>query len=112
MSSKQKIKGSAWEREVVRYLGEYFPTLERRQSGSLRDKGDLQGVPYWVFECKDHKALKLAEWTDHLWEQLDHAGATYGVVIAKRARKPVSEAYAVLPLALFRELLNELTGDK
>lgn len=109
MANPQKRKGTAWESAVAEYLAQYFPAVERRQAGAQKDKGDLWGVPFTVFECKDHKTLKLAEWTDRLWEQMENAGAFRGVVIVKRSRKPVSESYAVLPLVLYRELLKEAT---
>jgi len=110
LTTPQKRKGTAWENVVANFLSEYWPTIERRQAGNQKDKGDLMGVPFTVFECKDHATLKLSEWTDHLFEQMEHAGAFRGVVIVKRKRRPVSEAYAVMPLVLYRELLAEAIG--
>lgn len=110
MTNPQKRKGSEWERTVVNFLSDWFPTIERRYgAGAEKDRGDLQGIPFTVIECKDHKTLKLGEWLDRLDEQMDNAGAFRGVVIAKRSRKPVSEAFAVMPLLLWAELMKEAT---
>lgn len=109
MTSKQKIKGSAWERAVVNYLSDYFPAIERRMAGSNVDKGDLQGIPFTVIECKDTTQQRYAEWLDHLDEQMENANAFRGVVIHKRKGKPTSEAYAVMPLLLWAELMKEAT---
>lgn len=110
MTTPQKRKGSEFERAVVNYLSDYFPTIERRfNAGAALDKGDLAGIPFTVIECKNHKTLKLAEWLDRLDEQMENANAFRGVVIAKRINKPVSEAYAVMPLLLWAELMKEAT---
>jgi Holliday junction resolvase len=110
MTTSQKRKGSDWERQVTNFLSDWFPQIERRMAGSIKDKGDLQGIPYTVIECKNTKKLELAAWTDHLFEQMENAGAFRGVVIAKRPRKGVSEAYAIMPLVLWAELLKEATN--
>lgn len=110
MSTPQKIKGSNFERAVVNFLSDYFPTIERRLAGSNKDRGDLQGLPFTVIECKNTKELRLGEWLDRLNEQMDNAGAFRGVVIAKRRNKQVSEAYAVMPLVLWAQLMKEIEG--
>lgn len=109
MTTPQKAKGSQWERAVVNFLSDWFPAIERRLAGSQQDKGDLQGIPYTVIECKNHKQLRLAEWSDRLQEQMENAKAFRGVLIIKRANKPVSQAYAVMPLVLWAELMKEAT---
>ena len=111
MTTPQKRKGTAWESEVVKFFSRYFPAVERRVAGNQKDKGDLLGIPFTVVECKDHKELKLSQWTDRLWEQIENAGAVHGVVIVKRARKTVSESYAVLPTLLYAELLYQALND-
>ena len=110
MTTPQKRKGSDWERAVANFLSDWFPAIERRMAGSQTDKGDLQGIPYTVIECKNTKKLELAEWSDRLFEQMENAGAFRGVIIAKRPRKGVSEAYAIMPLVLWAELMKEATN--
>jgi len=109
MTTPQKAKGSQWERDVVNFLSDWFPNIERRLAGAQQDKGDLQGIPYTVIECKNHKTFDLPGWMDRLKEQMDNANAYRGVVIVKRRNKPTAQAYAVMPLELWAELMKEAT---
>ena len=109
MTTPQKRKGSQWERDVTNFLSDYFPAIERRQAGSQHDRGDLQGVPFTVLECKDHKSWRIGEWLDRLAEQMENAKAFRGAVIIKRPRRQVSDAVVVMPLVLFAQLLKEAT---
>lgn len=110
MTTPQKAKGSQWERDVVNYLSDWFPAVERRfGAGAQDDKGDLMGIPYTVIECKNHKTFNLPAWMDRLKEQMENANAFRGVVIIKRRNKPTADAYAVMPLTQFAELLKEAT---
>lgn len=109
MTTPQKAKGSQFERDVVNFLSDWFPTIERRLAGSQQDRGDLQGIPYTVIECKNHKTFNLPGWMDRLAEQMDNANAFRGVVIVKRRNKPTAQAYAVMPLELWAELIKEAT---
>ena len=45
MSSAAKAKGSGAERDVVKYLKEWFPYVDRRLAGATLDKGDISGIP-------------------------------------------------------------------
>ena len=110
MTNRQKTKGSAWERAVVNFLSDYFPTIERRLAGTLADRGDLQEIPHTVIECKDHRELRLSEWLDRLSEQMDNAQAFRGVLIVKRSRRQTSEAYAVMTLQQWAELMREASS--
>lgn len=112
MTTPQKRKGSEWERQVTNYLVEYFPAIERRQAGSMHDRGDLQGIPYTVIECKNHKTWRIGEWLDRLTEQMENAKAFRGAVIVKRPRKDTANAVVVMPLVLFAELLKEATDAR
>lgn len=110
MTTPQKRKGSDWERQVANYLSEYFPAIERRLAGSFNDRGDLQGIPFTVIECKNHKTWRIGEWLDRLAEQMENAKAFRGAVIIKRPRKDVSQAVVVMPLVLYAELMKEATN--
>ena len=58
MSSKSKIKGSQAERDVVKYLQEWFPYAERRLAGATLDKGDISGINGVCIEI-DRKSTRL-----------------------------------------------------
>jgi Holliday junction resolvase len=102
-------KGSAFECQVVSYLrGAGFPQAAKTLAGASADRGDIQGVPGVVLECKAHKALDLAGWLTEARQEAENAALTRFAVIAKRRGiADVAESYAILPLWLLAELLRE-----
>jgi hypothetical protein len=101
--SKAKQKGTTWETAVVDYLNSAGVGCMRRPlSGSL-DKSDIIifSDPTVAVECKDHKAITLSTFVDELKAEMSNLGSRLGFCVVKRARKPVSEAYVVLPLSVF-----------
>jgi hypothetical protein len=100
MSHPNKVKGTRWESDVGRYLG-----VER--IGAIygnKDQGDLND-PDWVIECKNELRIDLAGYMDQLIAEWDNAGCKrWAVAIVKRRHKPVKDAYAVMPLWVYREL--------
>lgn len=110
MTSAAARKGSQFERDVVAYLREQgFPYVERAYgAGRPDDTGDLDGIPGWCFELKNHQRIDLAAWADEARAEQAHARAQHCAVIAKRRGKPVGRAYVVLDLEQFVELLADL----
>jgi Holliday junction resolvase len=102
-------KGSAFECQVVNYLRSAgFPQAAKTLAGASADRGDIQGLPGLVLECKSHRALNLAGWLAEARKEAENAGLTRFAVIAKRRGvADVAEAYAVMPLRLLAELLRE-----
>jgi hypothetical protein len=102
-------KGSAFECEVVNYLRRAgFPQAAKTLAGASADRGDIQGVPGTVLECKSHRALDLAGWLAEARLEAENAGQPRFAVIAKRRGvADVAEAYAILPFWLLAELLRE-----
>ena len=109
VASPQKRKGSQWERDVATYLKDNgFPFAERAYgAGRPQDVGDIDGLPGIVLEAKNCAKIELAAWMDEAATERANAWARYGVVIAKRRRKPVSDAYAIMPLSQLAQLLVE-----
>ena len=107
--SASRRKGTAWESAVVEFLREHgFPYAERRVlSGSL-DRGDLTGLPGVMVECKAEKSIDLAGYMDEVKVQTVNAGAQLGVAVVKRRNRPPKDAYVVMDLATFAELLAEV----
>ena len=66
MSSRSKIKGSQAERDLVKYLQEWFPYAGRRLAGATLDKGDISGINGVCIEVKNHAKLDLAGWLSEL----------------------------------------------
>ena len=107
--SKSKAKGTAFETLIVRYLRENgFPYAERRALTGNADKGDITGTGPLVWECKNHAALKLAEWMRETETERKNANADHGILVVKRrgSNKP-AEQYVVLTLETVVKLLKE-----
>lgn len=98
--SKQKQKGTSFETLVVRFLRDNgFQHAERRSLHGTADKGDITGIPGVVFECKNHKTLRLTEWIRETETERVNADADIGVLVVKR--HGVGEAagqYAIVTL--------------
>jgi hypothetical protein len=102
-------KGATFERAVVDYLRAHgFPYAERAYGGGRPDdRGDIDGVPGWVIEVKNQKTIELARWVDEATREADqpHPLKRWWAVIAKRRNRPTADAYVVMPLSQFAELL-------
>lgn len=113
--SANKSKGTKWETDLVRSLGNFFRGrhgLEPRrvaQEGYL-DTGDLHGLDPFVAQAKDWRS-----WQDAIREGLDgaeaqraRAGRAYGVAFVKRARRSVGQGYAVTTITTWARVLVRL----
>lgn len=110
MSSPAKRKGTAFESDVVRYLREHgFPYAERRALRGTADAGDVAGVPGWVLEVKNHRALDLGPWMNEAHAEAANDGVGRFAVVHKRRQHSTAEAFVTMPLRLFTALLAE--GD-
>lgn len=103
MSNPRKAKGTKWETDIKGFansvLGAMTKVYRPAQEG-FKDTGDLHGVSPFIVQAKDWKnwqeAIRLG--LDGAVQQAIHAGEKYGVVVVKRARKPIGDAYAVMRL--------------
>lgn len=109
MTSPQARKGAQFERDVVEFLrAAGHPHVERAYgAGRPDDVGDLDGVPGWALELKNHKTLALSGWLDEAEVERVNARARFCAVIAKRRGKSAGESYVVMTLATFAELLGD-----
>jgi hypothetical protein len=106
--ASMKAKGSAFEREVVRVLrGHGHPHAERAYgAGRPRDVGDVSGVSGFAVEVKACRSLDLAGWLDEAAREAGNVGAgTVGVVVAKRRGRPAEDAYVIMRLGDWAELV-------
>ena len=110
MSSKSKAKGSLAEREVVKYLKDSYPYVDRRLAGATLDKGDISGIPGGTIEIKNHAKMDLAGWVAELETEMENDKAWTGTVIHKRKGKTdVGEWYATMPVKVWVDLLKRVT---
>jgi len=103
-------KGSTWERAVVAFLREHGHSCAERAYGAGRpdDVGDVDGLPGWVIECKDHQRLDLATWCDEAASEAANVpGGASWAVVAKRRGKGPGDAYVLTDLATFAEVLGD-----
>ena len=109
MSSAAKAKGSGAERDVVKYLKQWFPYVDRRLAGATLDKGDISGIPGVTIEIKNHAKMNLAGWTEELLTEMANDKAWTGVIIHKRIGKgDVGEWYATMPAKIWIELIRKI----
>lgn len=98
--SKSKARGTAAEREVVRYLQNWWPAAERRALSGNKDKGDVAGIPGVVIEVKAAQRQELAAWRRETWTEMENAGAKHCILVVKRPRKNVAVWDAYVPNVL------------
>ncbi|KUJ70784.1 hypothetical protein ACZ90_00240 [Streptomyces albus subsp. albus] len=98
MSTRSKAKGTAAEREVVRYLQTWWPAAERRALSGNKDKGDVAGLPGVVVEVKAAQTQLLAAWKRETETERINAAAESCVLVVKRPYKPVAEWDAYMPV--------------
>ena len=109
MANPAKRKGDTFERDVVAYLRDKgFRYVERAYgAGRPEDVGDLDGIPGWCFELKNHQRIDLAGWVDEARREQANARAQFSVVVAKRRGRPAAQAYVVMELEQLARLLAE-----
>jgi Holliday junction resolvase len=105
--SASRQKGTRFESEVVGYLRENgHAACERRALSGKNDRGDIAGVQGWTLECKAEKAISLAGYVEEARAEAVNAGTANYAAVVKRRGKGVSEAYVVMPLAVFVKAIS------
>ena len=110
--SRERAKGSAFERRVRDFLRERLATdANRLPAGAAKDVGDVHvdGLPV-TFECKDHARMELSAWLDEAVRESDNAGTAFGVVVHHRrgrGAKRFDETYVTMRLGDFAQLMRD-----
>jgi hypothetical protein len=107
MSNPNKARGTRFEVAIVEFLQAagllaYAP----RQFGP-DDIGDVH-VPPFIIQAKDYSDM-IAAFRDGVEGsriQKIHAKMPFGVAVVKRRRKPIADAYVVLRLGDFPDLVR------
>ncbi len=109
MPNANARKGSAWELKVQRYLQETLPkfTVTRPRQSGYADLGDIHADPV-VIQAKDVAKHSFADWLRDVEAQRVNAGGDFGAVVVKRRNAPTADAYVVMTLATFREIIERL----
>jgi Holliday junction resolvase len=98
--TKSKARGTAAEREVVKYLQNWWPAAERRALSGNKDKGDVAGIPGVVVEVKAAQRQELAAWKRETWIEMGNADVGLCMLVVKRPRKNVAVWDAYIPNVL------------
>lgn len=109
MTTPSKRKGSAWELAIAKYLiAKGWKHAERRVAGSTIDKGDIYGIIGCVIEAKNEKKITLSDYMKELAIEMKNAKARTGVaIVKKKGTTDVGEAYAVMPVSVWVDLMKE-----
>jgi hypothetical protein len=116
MTSPQKRKGSAWEREIVAYLSANGFPAERIPAGATNDRGDLW-IPIIEWPSIDAKNYAnysghLSLWVDKAKQQAFNLGRRFGIVWFKRTNKTsAADGFVVMSGESFVTLMA-MIGDK
>lgn len=87
-------KGTVWESKILPTLRRAWPNAERMGSRA-RHLGDFAHTGNYVVEAKDHQTITLAAFIDQAKRAAERVGGGTPVVIIKRRRKNVLNAYVV-----------------
>ena len=112
MTSRQRNKGNAAEREVAHLLADLTGWAVRRrlQEGRTDDTGDLEGVPDTTLQVKSYADVLRAirDGLPELRKQQARALAPFGALLVKRPR---SGWIAVMELDQLAALIREATRE-
>lgn len=114
MTNPAKARGTRWETAVVDYFndgGDGCLSIPAKRTGS--DDADLSDIRLgaygeWLIEAKDHQSINLPAYL----KQLERSKARAMVLplkaaaVVKNRRHGTGEAYAVMRLADYRQLVN------
>lgn len=108
--NRSKIKGTAHETEIVKYLnGIGFTEAERRALAGVLDKGDIAGLRGVVIEAKAEGVYDIPGWLREASIERENAGAWLGVVWAKlKGKRNPAECAVIMTGEQFGFLLLAL----
>lgn len=110
MPNPNKKRGAAFELAVRRFLMDHDIDAYKPAEQGLSDSGDIHGVTPFVVQAKDWQNVTSAinAALAGVARQKKYAGETYGAAIVARAGRPAREAYVVLSMEDFVDIVHEL----
>jgi hypothetical protein len=106
--NRSKQKGTAWEGQIVAFLGKFWPHVERRTQAGANDRGDIAGIPGVVIEAKNAARVELAAWLTEAHTERDNAGVDVGVVwFHRKGKASAGDGYVLMDGQTFAHLLQE-----
>ena len=121
MSTYNKVKGSKFETDVMKYLRSIGHFAERLAKAGSNDEGDIVTIiagQTYILECKNRKKIDLPQfWSEAQTEAVNYAKARGQVVapvafvIVKRRNASTEQAWVVQPLEKWIEQMPTPQGD-
>jgi len=108
MSSYNKVKGSKFETDVMKYLRKLGYFAERLARTGSSDEGDIVTViadETYILECKNRKAMNLSQFWDEAKTEAKNYAKARGIVttpsafvIIKRRQQKIEKAWVIQDL--------------
>lgn len=113
MSNNSKATGTRWETAVVGFLRFWWAEIDRRPLAGRYDRGDVKyGPKGWTIECKNEERIRLPFYMRQARVEAANNGDRWFVAVVRNRRGKLStgaveDAFAVMPLRLWAELVAE-----
>jgi len=116
MGKAQRVRGSAYEREVCGDLSAALGRVVHRKLGQARDGGDDIEVKPFLIECKRRRRIVAYQWLRQIEQAAADRGGTRRSVPVVVARADGQDSIAILKLADFiplmrGEIVDPITDD-
>ena len=98
--NRAKQKGTSFETAVVNWLQAMDVPARRIALAGTKDEGDVDAGS-WNLECKNVKAMALAQWVGEADCEMVHAVKPVAVVAKRVGKGDPGEAYVIMPLRIF-----------
>lgn len=95
-------------RDYLNESGVFRNKVQRAPLWGTSDQGDLLNTGSFTFECKATKALDLASFVKEAEAESANAGTRWGAAVIKRRNHTTANAYVVMTLRAFVDLIKEL----
>jgi hypothetical protein len=115
MTISNKMRAYEWRERISLYLGistglplARKPEPRKRLSELVRDGlmcSDIQGVPNWLINARTEATRDLSVALDEAAREAAKDGAERYAVIWTRPQRQISEAYVLMPLSVFADIL-------
>lgn len=103
-----KAKGRETESAFVAWLARWVPHAERRRLAGTADRGDITGMPGFVWEVKSGARVDIAGWLAELDTEIRNDRADMGAVVVRPKGAPnPAQWYCVMPLPAYMRLLEQ-----
>ena len=121
MSSYNKVKGSKFESDVMKFLRTLGHFAERLAKAGASDEGDIVTIiagKTYILECKNRKKIDLPTFWEEAQKEAKNYAKARGLgevppafVIVKRRNASIEQAWVIQPLEKWIENMPTPLGD-